>query len=50
VDGGYTLGDTLRYWKAARLIEAFVTSYESGDLDNAAAQADEISGMSKAAQ
>jgi len=42
VDGGYTLGDTLRYWKTAKLIESFVASYESGDIESAAARAEEI--------
>ena len=42
VDGGYTLGDTLSFWKTARLIEDFVTSYEAGELESAASKAREI--------
>jgi hypothetical protein len=42
VEGGYTLGDTLRFWKTAKLIEGFVASYEAGDLEAAAARAREI--------
>jgi hypothetical protein len=42
VDGGYTLGDTLRFWKTAKLIEAFIGSYESGDMESAASKALEI--------
>jgi hypothetical protein len=42
VDGGYTLGDTLQFWKTAKLIESFVTSYESGEIEMAAATAREM--------
>jgi hypothetical protein len=42
VDGGYTLGDTLRFWKTAKLIEAFIASYESGEMESAASKALEI--------
>jgi hypothetical protein len=42
VDGGYTLGDTLQFWKTAKLIESFVTSYESGEIEMAASKAREI--------
>ena len=35
VDGRYTLGDTLAYWKLAREIEAFVNDYGSGHLRRA---------------
>jgi hypothetical protein len=33
VDGGYTLGDSLAYWKRAKQIEKFVEGYGSGKLD-----------------
>jgi hypothetical protein len=35
LDGGYTLGDSLAYWKRAKQIEKFVESYGSGKLDEA---------------
>ena len=33
--GGYTLGDTLRYWKFAKQIEQFSDAYAAGRLDDA---------------
>jgi len=41
-DGGYTLGDTLAYWKIARLIESFATAYDNGEIPAAADRAGEL--------
>ena len=32
---GYTMGDTLRYWQTARLIEQFELAYANGKLEDA---------------
>lgn len=37
--GGYTLGDTLAYWKAVKAIEAFVSEYDEGNFRAAAQHA-----------
>jgi hypothetical protein len=37
--GGYTLGDTLVYWRAARAIEAYTSEYGDGNLAQAAKHA-----------
>jgi hypothetical protein len=42
VAGGYTLGDTLAYWKNAKLIEKFTESYGLGRLDEATEAAREL--------
>jgi hypothetical protein len=39
---GYTLGDTLSYWKNAKLIDKFVESYGAGQLEQAAQAASEL--------
>lgn len=36
LEGLYTPGDTLAYWKLAQEIEAFVNDYGAGDFDRAA--------------
>ena len=41
-DGGYTLGDTIAYWKIARLIESFAASYDNGEIPAAADHASEL--------
>jgi hypothetical protein len=41
-DGGYTLGDTIAYWKIARLIESFAASYDNGEITTAAEAASEL--------
>jgi hypothetical protein len=41
-DGGYTLGDTIAYWKIARLIESFAASYDNGEISAAADHAGEL--------
>jgi hypothetical protein len=33
---GYSMGDSLRYWETARLIQQFIDDYASGRLDDAA--------------
>ena len=42
VSGGYTLGDTLSYWKNAKLIDKFIESYGSGQLEEALQAAEEL--------
>jgi len=42
---GYTVGDTLLYWKNAKLIEKFIESYGSGRLDEATQTAGELEKM-----
>lgn len=39
---GYTLGDTLAYWKNAKLIEQFVERYGAGQLQQAAEAASQL--------
>ena len=36
VEGGYTLGDSVRYWTQAKQIELFVEAYANGKFDEAA--------------
>ena len=45
VAGGYTLGDTLSYWRTAKEIEKFVESYGAGQLEETAAAARELQKM-----
>ena len=33
---GYSMGDSLRYWETARLIQQFIDDYASGRLEDAA--------------
>jgi hypothetical protein len=42
VDGRYTLGDTLEYWKVALQIERFVDDYGAGRLHQAAGDLEQI--------
>jgi hypothetical protein len=42
VMGGYTLGDTLSYWKDAKLIDKFIESYGSGRLEEVIQVAGEL--------
>jgi hypothetical protein len=39
---GYTLGDTLVYWRNAKLIDKFVESYGAGQLEQATQAASEL--------
>ena len=39
---GYTLGDTLSYWKNAKLIDKFIESYGSGRLEEVIQAAGEL--------
>jgi hypothetical protein len=45
VEGGYTLGDTLSYWKTAKVIEKFVESYGAGRLEETTEAAGELQKM-----
>jgi hypothetical protein len=45
VAGGYTLGDTLYYWKTAKQIEKFIESYGSGRLEETTEAASELQKM-----
>jgi hypothetical protein len=45
VSGGFTLGDTLSYWKNAKAIERFVESYGSGRLEDTIEAAGELQKM-----
>ncbi|MBO0723642.1 MAG: hypothetical protein J2P41_22650, partial [Blastocatellia bacterium] len=47
VDGGYTLGDSLSYWKHAKQIKRFVDSYASGKLDEAIESIKELQSIVK---
>jgi hypothetical protein len=42
VPGGYTVADTLSYWKSAKLIDGFVESYGSGRLEATIQAAEEL--------
>jgi hypothetical protein len=42
LDGGYTLGDSLNYWKQARQIEQFVEAYGAGNFQEASRLADQL--------
>jgi hypothetical protein len=42
VPGGYTVADTLSYWKSAKLIDGFVESYGSGRLEETIQAAEEL--------
>ncbi|HZT31705.1 MAG TPA: hypothetical protein VFA33_17595 [Bryobacteraceae bacterium] len=42
VEGGYTLGDSLKYWTEARRIEQFVEAYANGRFDEAKRLVDQL--------
>jgi hypothetical protein len=42
VSNGYTLGDTLAYWKSAKLIDKFIESYGSGLLEETPQATEEL--------
>jgi hypothetical protein len=42
VAGGFTLGDSLTYWKNAKLTEDFVDAYDNGRIDQAASAGEQL--------